>query len=400
MSLRHLEFLSIDEAALVRLIDERISESKILEYKAALVLSTDGQKQEFLSDITAFANTDGGDVVFGMREENGQAKELVGLRNLIPDDVISRIENLLRDAVQPRISGMQIRAIPLRNGCHTLLIRVSRSFAAPHMVRHQGVTRFCGRNSNGKYDLDLPELRSAFLASESLTDRLKSFRLDRINKLISGGSTLPLSSKRLTVMHVLPVISARPDVRLSAGALQKIKAYSQLRPIYSSGYGHYSNFDGLAIAANGGDGKFSSLVQIFRNGFLEAVECQLIELNSRFDSGDTKSTLIPSVIWEQSLLEVMPTYLSALSQLGFPPPYVVSISLLNVRGYRMASGANYFSYAARSIDRDNLLTDDVLVEEPIPSADSILRPLFDQVWNACGWSGSLHFDEQGNWRGQ
>ncbi len=106
---------------------------------------------------------------------------------------------------------------------------------------------------------------------------------------------------------------------------------------------------------------------------------------------------IPSIAWEQRLLEVFSGYLEVLGTLGFTAPYVAGLALLSVRGYVMAVDPNYFASGARRLDRDHLLTDEVLVEDPSQSADEILRPLFDQVWNACGWPRSINYDESGRW---
>lgn len=116
MSLQHLAFKDINETALQELVANGVLESKVLEFKADLQVITDEQKREFLSDVTALGNSDGGDIVFGMRAEKGVAKELVGLRNFVPDDRIGQLENLLRDFVQPRLMGLQIGARALANG--------------------------------------------------------------------------------------------------------------------------------------------------------------------------------------------------------------------------------------------------------------------------------------------
>ena len=88
MSLEHLTLKDVDEKALDALVESGVAESRTLEFKQDLQVATDEQKQEFLSDVTALANTDGGDIVFGIRAEKGVAKELVGLKNFVPDDRI------------------------------------------------------------------------------------------------------------------------------------------------------------------------------------------------------------------------------------------------------------------------------------------------------------------------
>lgn len=392
MSLHHLNFPDIGEPDLARLVSDGVAESKTLEYKEALVVTTDEQKQELLSDITALANTDGGDLVFGVKAEKGAAKELVGLRNFVPDDAIGKVENLLRDFVQPRLAGMQIRSLALSNGTHALLLRVPRSFAAPHMVRHQGVTRFCGRNANGKYDLDVQQLRSGFLASEALSDRLKAFRLDRINKLISGTSPVLLDSCHLLVLHVLPVASTRSDVRFGTAELSRIMPDSTPCLIGGSRGWPVFNFDGLLCTGGPRRNRFLRYVQVFRSGFLESVDSGLL------DPERNTSAVIPSILWERDILEAYGSYLKTFAVLGLPPPFVVSLSLLNVRGFTMQVGPRWSTDDTGPVDRDHLLTDETLVESTAAPAPAVFRPLFDQVWNACGWSASLNYDPQGNWR--
>ena len=396
MSLQHLTFREIDEKALAALVASGVGESRTLEFKQDLQVATDEQKVEFLSDVTALANTDGGDIVFGMRAETGVAKELVGLRNFVPDGRIGQLENLLRDFVQPRLPGLQIEARVLGNGNHALLVRAGRSFAAPHMVRHQGVTRFCGRNSNGKYDLDVQQVRSAFLGSEGMSDKLRNFRLDRINKLISGGAPVKLTSPHLMVLHLFPVVSARPDLRLGTMDLQKLLEKHLVWPMNSRGYGPSFNMDGLIAVSNAGADGSNSLVQVFRNGFLEAVESETLSPKV-LPGGSEPAAIIPGIAWEKRILEASSKYVKAMEVLNLPPPYVASVSLLNVRGYVMYAGPRYWGGDGRPVDRDHLLTDEVLIEDPEKPIWRVFRPLFDQVWNGCGWAASLNYDRDGNW---
>ena len=51
----------------------------------------------------------------------------------------------------------------------------------------------------------------------------------------------------------------------------------------------------------------------------------------------------------------------------------------------------------RRIDRDHLILPDRLAESLGLDAAALLRPSFDQVWNACGHDRSLNYDEKGNW---
>ena len=136
-----------------------------------------------------------------------------------------------------------------------------------------------------------------------------------------------------------------------------------------------------------------AFVQMFRNGFLEAVESQLLVPREK-----GKHT-IPASPFERYLLQVFPHYLKAMAALKLAPPYVASLSLLDVRGYSMAVSPEFdFGISGRPVDRDHLLTEQILVERTDEPVHSLLRPLFDQIWNGCGWAGSLNYDQQGSWK--
>jgi hypothetical protein len=43
----------------------------------------------------------------------------------------------------------------------------------------------------------------------------------------------------------------------------------------------------------------------------------------------------------------------------------------------------------------HLLTDEILVESTDEPVQGLLRPLFDQIWNGCGWQESINYDRGG-----
>ena len=69
------QFGAIEHTDIDALIESKRSERRTLEYKAELPLGTDDAKREFLSDIASFANSAGGDILYGVTDErdgNGQ----------------------------------------------------------------------------------------------------------------------------------------------------------------------------------------------------------------------------------------------------------------------------------------------------------------------------------------
>ncbi|MCJ7506226.1 ATP-binding protein [Candidatus Bathyarchaeota archaeon] len=100
---------SINEETLQALVKDGAREDKFLEFKESLSISTSDEKEEFLADVSSFANTAGGDLVLGMTETEGVASELRGMPIPDIDTETQRIESIIRDGIDPRILGIVIQ---------------------------------------------------------------------------------------------------------------------------------------------------------------------------------------------------------------------------------------------------------------------------------------------------
>ena len=109
---------NITKVDIESLVSAKVSESRTLDYKQQLPDSDPDKKREFLYDVSSFANAAGGDMVFGIADEmdaDGKSTGLpasvegVNLPNV--SDAIARLENLIRDWIMPRISGIEWKAV-------------------------------------------------------------------------------------------------------------------------------------------------------------------------------------------------------------------------------------------------------------------------------------------------
>src|SRR4051812_35707653 len=100
----------ITEAHLESLIDNGVTESRTLEFKRDQIGANDEAKKEFLKDITALANTMGGDLVVGIEDDKGVAKALRGIPNP-SDPEIRRLDSVLQSSVEPRLHGVQMQPV-------------------------------------------------------------------------------------------------------------------------------------------------------------------------------------------------------------------------------------------------------------------------------------------------
>ena len=78
MSLDRKPLDSVSAQDLQELVDDQVIEQKTLEYKRDLPGKTDSDRKEFLCDVSSFANTASGHIVYGIREEDGKPAEVIG----------------------------------------------------------------------------------------------------------------------------------------------------------------------------------------------------------------------------------------------------------------------------------------------------------------------------------
>ena len=382
---------AINEDDIKNLKTENVSEIKTLEYKRDLPTNSYDSKKEFLADASSFANAGGGHLIFGIEEENGLPKNIIGFENIDPDAEILRLENLIRDNIEPRIQGVSMRAIALSTKNTIILIRIPQSWTQPHVVNYQKHWRFYTRNSAGKYPLDLFETRGAFALSNSLPEKAKDFRNSRIGKLIEKESPVPLGKNALIVLQIIPFGSFNPSTTFNLNSIENITL--RLNPIYGGSIDQRYNYDGLIIMGNTADDLSRSYIQIFRNGIIETVNTNMLR------SYQKEAPTIPSGLLEQNILSNLSSFLAIQKQLGISPPFFTMLSLIGVKGFNMAvkHGLDTFKQNQFPIDRDVLLFQENIIEDYETDLSRIMKPNFDAIWNATGWPRSMNYDELGNW---
>lgn len=440
----------IDEAFLQSLVDDKITEMKTLDYKRQLPCRYDDganrfiwpgkesskkrQKIEFLKDISSFANADGGVIIYGIDDKHtGIPQKLVGLN--IKDEHAERLKNtidgIIRSGIAPRIERVNypptlIDVKILEDGVETLkkvfIIEIPRSWRAPHCVTSGDHNRFWSRSTAvGKYEMDVNQLRDAFILSETRTEKIRGFRDERISNLMVNKTPVEFISTHenpedfknniINIMvkrgatkialHLVPFNSFDPATRYD---LKDIYANShKIRPML---YGEPRfnpptryNLDGILTYSPTNKSRLvDSYTQLFRNGTIEAVEGgSHIDYNELFVNIRT--------LWidpfERELIESLKLYLDALKTLQVKLPIYLFLTLLGVKG--VAIYYNGVPGIKHKIDRDELLIPEVCIKsyEDAGSyndvAEHILKDCFDAIWNACGYSGSKNYDKNGKY---
>lgn len=379
----------LTEAHLLDLITNQVREGKLVDYKRELSLASDGERKEFLADVVSFANTSGGHLLIGIDEEAGVPTELAGIESSDQDADLLRIENIVRTGIEPRIPIFSPRFVSLANGRHVLVVRIGRSWIGPHMVTFRNASRFYARNSSGKFQLDVQEIRSAMLAAEDLAGSMSRFRTERIGTILANEGPVPLCEAAKVVVHVMPQHSFVPGPDLDLGLLRD----RNVRPMRATAYSRLTpNFEG-AVAYTGppGEDAYQNYVQVFRNGCVEAVNASMLA------PGPKEQLLLRASDIEKALIQFVTETLENLDHVGVQPPVFACVTLTGVRGYLLAFGDGHrWLDVSLPIRPDVLRLPEVSLDGHDVDVGAAMRTAFDILWNTCGWDRSMSYDDDGN----
>ncbi|MBU0692335.1 ATP-binding protein [bacterium] len=379
----------LTEADLQSLIDDGVSEGREVDYKLALHGNTDKDKKEFLADVSSFANTDGGYLIFGVKckKENDSSipESIEGVEVANIDDEKQRLNSTAQSGIEPILHGLQIEAIPLTNGKHVIAVRIPRSWIPPHMVKYKGTQRFYSRHYSGKFPMDVTEIKRVVLQSDLLIDRIRKFRIERIELIESGRTPYPLASGPKCIVHIIPFLSLDQTRHFELRPYQP--PHLGLSLIGDTGWNWNINFDGEYFGSgNRSDTAQRGYVQFFRNGIIESTIC----LHKVSDDSFAWS------YYEGKIVRSISDYLSTLKKVGIEPPLGLIITIIGVQDLTINSFDNY-DMEYKPIDRNELPLPELVINSWDIDIPNELRTRFDSIWNACNQLHSPNYDEAGNW---
>ncbi len=371
----------IDESDLRRLIRTARPADRTIDYEQDLRLESSGQKEVFLKHVGSFANSIGGDVVYGMKKDGGVPVELCGVE-LDDFEVLKHgLEELIRDCTDPPVKGVEVSCVPLSDTARAaIVVRVPRSHYPPHMVKTDSTGAIYGRGAAGADPLDFAQLRQLFLMSETSSQQVRDFCAERIGLIGANETPVKLQYKPRIVVHLVPfgafATGRMYDLSVldgGEGKLPNIK-YGVARGWYNlEGYYTCSPSEAPAL----------SYTQAFRNGIIEAVYNHHAE-------GLTEPKLMGRQIYvsyEKRVSDSVAELAGVQRMLGVEPPVSVVLSLVGVRGCKLArefDSPEHEIDGARVFERDVVCVPEVLLERFDCDVAGRMRPVFDIVRNAAG----------------
>jgi hypothetical protein len=379
---RDLSTTSADD--IQALVAARTAEGTYLEFKRDLPRPDAGGRHDFLADVSAFANSSGGDLVYGIDEDGEGRATAVVAQPGNPDEEARRLQDVLLNGIESRVPGLQVQAVTVAGG-FVVVVRAPQSWAGPHRVKSN--QHFFTRENGRKRQLDVPEVRGLFLRSENQAQRVRDFRTERIGKLMSGEGPHRLTPGALLIGHFVPTQAALGTVQVDPIPYMQQRAL----PVLSTTVPFSRvNADGALAVRNPRPEGTHGYSQMFRNGYFETVKV--------YPYGDAARVGLGSLAYEEQFIAVLRLLRAEYVHLGIGTEMTCMVSLLDADHVELGLDRHRHMLDDHQgvFDRKTLVLPDVLLPADL-SPEQALKPVFDLVWQSAGMERSANYNAAGDW---
>ena len=138
------------------LVTDAVPESLTLEYKSSAALGKQNtQKNELIKDVSSFANSAGGQIIYGIVEKNHKPIEIDSGTDLSRE----WLEQVIDTNIQPRIEGLNITPILISENKFAYILNIPQAVGrAPHQAEH----KYYKRSNFQSVPMDDYEIRDIF----------------------------------------------------------------------------------------------------------------------------------------------------------------------------------------------------------------------------------------------
>lgn len=355
-----LECTEEDFESLIENLDYR--ENEYIDYKknfAFLEIPKDKRAErnckisEFRSDVCSFANAEGGYLIFGISDENGCAKEIIGID--IPNDDTDKFELDRRNnlnGIYPRTPYIKFNFVKLQNGKYIVVIFVKHDNFAPYThIENESYYFMYKRSGNEKKLISYAEMRNMFNQSLSLDKEIYNYRKERIEYYRNQEEKGNNSCSRFLLFHIIP------ETFLDASYNKNMFVFDRFnRKNFSS---IFSEFHCATIAIPCVDGLRyyqydnhyeSSECYIYNNG---VIECYYVldDTVRRVDENKYPDGFLPwKYIWDK-LQNTYQNYKGKFKDIYSDNKIYICISIIGCKHVRSESEMESFMHSGE-IDRD------------------------------------------------
>ena len=262
----------LTEADLLQMVEIGRSEDQYLDFKRELYGNSEGETKELLKDVAGLANASGGMLLLGVAETDSAASGVCGVSLENPQKQIESMEQKITSGLEPILSGVRLKAIPLDSGKHVVAIAVPQSINRPHRAIVTKGGRFSIRRNSRTEEMTYHELKNLFLDSAGVEERVRQMQEKTRDAFEVEKDQLPSKGRGTLALHVVP-LSARSHTLDVRATLAQQRANFLPRAPENARWS--ANFKGLGggweTLARPNTGHFDQWerVQIHRNGMIE-----------------------------------------------------------------------------------------------------------------------------------
>ena len=397
-------------AEVSRLVRDRIPEGQRLDYKRTLQLDTKKQRTELCKDISGLANAQGGWLIFGIDEGEGEEPVAGSITPIAETGLQTRLENILDSALAP-VPSYRAATIPAEDQGVVIVVKVESAIGRPVMIQGYEQNRYFIRSGTRTRPMDEPEVTRAHAVAQrgllEAEDRLRGLPL--IAEIPAEMRVLPLDDYQAT--PVICVVAAgaegseelisRQQVRPDAFE-DRIDGYLGARPVRSSArwtINHHGLLDEesedpplqesrfpIHRAVEEGDLRLvSHRAAIYRRG--------VVEWARRYD----RVPALPSRSLAEDVHNALLFSARVFAEIAYVGALKIWIRLEHAESAELSIPSGWdISPRAPGVDVIDFSTDlsaERLLLEPL----RVTREGMDALWQGFGVGSCIYFDQQGNW---
>ncbi len=371
------------------LVADQIQENPYLDYKQTINLGSSGEKAELCKDVTSFANTNGGTILYGIPEKRDGDQAAIPCSPYGMDPIKGleeQMENILADAVHPRLPELKIRKVPVKGEPNKVVYLAwhPASWIGPHMIMSFKEQRYYGRGNFRPAIMSEAEIRERYLLLAQAASRVDSV----VEELDGSLPIFSIPELPKTRIYVIPhYLSERINIldrefRLWAEN-HRIRAYGRLPSWLPSVHGI------AVVDEQDSDPEYHYLNEIWKNGIIINVH------NTPVNNKNIEGINVLLYRGEISAIQDVLALAGELYQfIAYQGPVRVRIHLDGVIKLRFQDAP--YSLREPQIKSNGAIIDlDVEATTISFNTDQVLRQLADRLFQIFGmWDARRLFSEE------
>lgn len=367
------------------LIDNKVPESKILDYKRELKFD-EKSKVEFIYDVSSFYNTEGGFIIIGLEEEKDETGINTGLPKIpdtkLPvinyDELLLKIQDTVRQSTNPAITNLSFSPLINISGSEIFIVGIPKAKSLPAMVTYGNKNRFFKRKANGKYSLDTLELYETFIQINNVEKQITEFVRERQYNVSENLFWPNIGALSSVLIHVIPANFYNSQVENFSSHEVEDFLKKTLSPPGNESYSTRYCLEGFHLFQNR---RFDNDLEIvpynllFRNGSTETFT------NEPFSKQSEQSLLINGEGLLYVIKEQLEKNFLIFKRFSIEPFFYLSIKLNNIKNMNLTP---------RPISRERynnfneLQLPITLLQNNIMEIKKQLKNIMDILWQSGG----------------